>query len=84
MTEIAAEALRQCRTSRRLVRSSRRCGRRILALRATRRRGSRFSGKVLGEVVRVVTNSMQLLIELKTQHGIELVPFVDVFIVGRI
>ena len=39
------------------------------------------SGKVLGEVVRVVSNSMQLLLELKTQHGIELVPFVDDFIV---
>ena len=40
------------------------------------------SGKILGDVIRVVTNSMHLLIELKTQHGIELVPFVDVFIIG--
>ena len=39
------------------------------------------SGKVLGEVVRVVSNSMQLLLELKTSHGIELIPFVDAFIV---
>lgn len=40
------------------------------------------AGKLLGKVIRVVTNSMQLLIELKTTHGVELVPFVDVFIVG--
>ena len=39
------------------------------------------SGKVLGEVVRVVSNSMQLLLELKTSHGIELIPFVDAFII---
>ena len=30
----------------------------------------------------MVTNSMQLLIERQTQHGTELIPFVDVFIVG--
>ena len=40
------------------------------------------AGKPLGQVIRVVTNSMQLLIELKTTHGVELIPFVDVFIVG--
>ena len=39
------------------------------------------AGEVLGEVVRVVSNSMQLLLELKTPRGIELVPFVDAFIV---
>ena len=40
------------------------------------------AGEVLGEVVRVVSNSMQLLLELKTPRGIELIPFVDAFIVG--
>ena len=39
------------------------------------------AGDVLGEVVRVVSNSMQLLLELKTPRGIQLVPFVDAFIV---
>ena len=38
------------------------------------------TGKTIGEVIRVVTNSMQLLIELKTANGIELVPFVDAFV----
>lgn len=39
-------------------------------------------GKALGEVIRVVTNSTQLLLELKTSHGVELVPFVDEFVIG--
>ena len=39
-------------------------------------------GQRLGEVVRIVTNSMQLLVELQTKHGLELIPFVEEFVLG--
>ena len=39
-------------------------------------------GNELGTVIRVVTNSTQLLVELKTKHGVELVPFVEAFVIG--